>query len=146
MAIASEHSCFSTATKTFQLSKHIGRCETINHELDYFSFYPFQGLLYHRTCKPDFLCSWPFAKFLSRIQGASIMDTALHQKFSFILDRNLAKANCTGNQVYTSCDIVVLVSIHMWESIPLRNTRNNFDYVLLIWKRTIWRLLRVQLL
>ena len=38
------------------------------------------------------------------------MDTALHQKFLFILDRNLAKANCTGNQVCTSCDIVVFVS------------------------------------
>ena len=35
------------------------------------------------------------------------MDTALPQKFPFILDRNLAKANCTGNQVCTSCDIVV---------------------------------------
>ena len=37
------------------------------------------------------------------------MDTALPQKFPFILDRNLAKANCTGNRVCTSCDIVVLV-------------------------------------
>ena len=36
------------------------------------------------------------------------MDTALPQKFPFILDRNLAKANCTGNRVCTSCDIVVL--------------------------------------
>ena len=39
------------------------------------------------------------------------MDTALaalHQKFPFILDRNLAKANCTENQVCTSCDTVVL--------------------------------------
>ena len=36
------------------------------------------------------------------------MDTALPQKFSFILDRNLAKANCTENRVYTSCDTVVL--------------------------------------
>ena len=35
------------------------------------------------------------------------MDTALPQKFPFILDRNLAKANCTGNQVCTSCDTVV---------------------------------------
>ena len=35
------------------------------------------------------------------------MDTALPQKFPFILDRNLAKANCTGNRVCTSCDIVV---------------------------------------
>ena len=36
------------------------------------------------------------------------MDIALPQKFPFILDRNLAKANCTENQVCTSCDIVVL--------------------------------------
>ena len=36
------------------------------------------------------------------------MDTALPQKFPFILDRNLAKANCTENHVCTSCDIVVL--------------------------------------
>ena len=36
------------------------------------------------------------------------MDTALTQKFPFILDRNLAKANCTGNRVCTSCDTVVL--------------------------------------
>ena len=38
------------------------------------------------------------------------MDTALPQKFPFILDRNLAKANCTGNRVCTSCDTVVLDS------------------------------------
>ena len=38
------------------------------------------------------------------------MDTALPQKFPFILDRNLAKANCIGNRVCTSCDIVVLGS------------------------------------
>ena len=36
------------------------------------------------------------------------MDTALPQKFPFILDRNLAKANCTENRVCTSCDTVVL--------------------------------------
>ena len=35
------------------------------------------------------------------------MDTALPQKFPFILDRNLAKANCTENQVCTFCDTVV---------------------------------------
>ena len=34
------------------------------------------------------------------------MDTALPQKFPFILDRNLA--NCTGNWVCRSCDTVVL--------------------------------------
>ena len=54
-----------------------------------------------------------FAKFLSKIKGnfkysASIMDTALPQKIPFILDRNLAKANCTENHVCTSCDTVVL--------------------------------------
>ena len=37
------------------------------------------------------------------------MDTALPQKFPFILDRNLEKANCTENRVCTSCDQVVLV-------------------------------------
>ena len=36
------------------------------------------------------------------------MDTALPQKFPSILDRNLAKANCTGNHVCTTCDKVVL--------------------------------------
>ena len=36
------------------------------------------------------------------------MDTALPQKFLFILDRNLAKANCTEDRVCTSCDKVVL--------------------------------------
>ena len=36
------------------------------------------------------------------------MILALYLKFPFILDRNLAKANCTENQVCTSCDTVVL--------------------------------------
>ena len=36
------------------------------------------------------------------------MDAALPQKFPFILDRNLAKANCTEDRVCTSCDKVVL--------------------------------------
>ena len=36
------------------------------------------------------------------------MDTELPQKFPFILDRNLAKANCTEDRVCTSCDKVVL--------------------------------------
>ena len=35
------------------------------------------------------------------------MDTALPQKFSLILDRNLAKANCTEDRVCTSYDKVV---------------------------------------
>ena len=38
------------------------------------------------------------------------MDTALPQKFPFTLDRNLAKANCTGNRVCTSCDTGVLAA------------------------------------
>ena len=38
------------------------------------------------------------------------MDTALPHKFLFILDRNLAKVNCTENRVCTSCDIVGLDS------------------------------------
>ena len=37
------------------------------------------------------------------------MDKALTQKFPFILDRNLAKANCTENHVCTSCDTVVWI-------------------------------------
>ena len=36
------------------------------------------------------------------------MDTVLTQKFPLILDRNLAKANCTEDRVCTSCDKVVL--------------------------------------
>ena len=60
-------------------------------------------------------CAVVFAKFLSKMKenfkySVSIMDTALTQKFPFILDRNLAKGNCTENQVFTSCDIVVLDS------------------------------------
>ena len=55
-----------------------------------------------------------FAKFLSKIKGnfqysASIMDTALLQKFPFILDKNSAKDKCTENKVCMSCDTVVLV-------------------------------------
>ena len=40
------------------------------------------------------------------------MDTALIQKFPFISNRNLAKANCTENHVCTSCDRVVLGTDH----------------------------------
>ena len=36
------------------------------------------------------------------------MDTTITQKFPFILDKNLAKANCTENRVCTSSDTVVL--------------------------------------
>ena len=42
------------------------------------------------------------------------MDTALPQKFPFILDRNLAKANCIENHVCTSCDKVVLDLIYCY--------------------------------
>ena len=49
------------------------------------------------------------------------MDTALPQKFPFILDINLAKANCTGNRVCTSCDIVVLdIKLHLYDRIGKR--------------------------
>ena len=40
------------------------------------------------------------------------MDTALTQKFPFILDRNLAKANCTGSRVCTSCDTVDTLNLY----------------------------------
>ena len=44
------------------------------------------------------------------------MDTAFSQKIPFILDRNLAKANCTEDRVCTSCDKVVLGSYpFQWE-------------------------------
>ena len=57
------------------------------------------------------------------------MDTALTQKFPFILDRNLAKANCTENHVCTSCDKVVLElnlcfknTIKLWRLLRPPNT------------------------
>ena len=60
------------------------------------------------------------------------MDTALPQNFPFILDRNLAKANCTGNRVCTSCDTVVLgmklcliASLDRVEKIIWENVLNN---------------------
>ena len=47
------------------------------------------------------------------------MILALYLKFPFILDRNLAKANCTENQVCTSCDIIVLdIHIKIFEYKP----------------------------
>ena len=54
-----------------------------------------------------------FAKFLSKIKGifwgsAVSMILALYWKFPFILNRNLAKANCTEDRVCTFCDTVVL--------------------------------------
>ena len=56
------------------------------------------------------------------------MDTALPQKFPFILDRNLAKSNGTGNRVCTSCDTVVLVLCKI--SLDLGDGGKNilFDY------------------
>ena len=51
------------------------------------------------------------------------MDTALPQKFPFILDRNLAKANCTENRVCTSCDTVVLaINIFLLKTSALGRT------------------------
>ena len=63
------------------------------------------------------------------------MDTALTQKFPFILDRNLAKDNCTENHVCTSCDTVVLgasikyQSYQMWKK--LTNSDMKYAFVLL---------------
>ena len=56
------------------------------------------------------------AKFLSKIKGIFLIQCqyhgySTHSEISFILDRNLAKANCTENHVCTSCDIVVLVAV-----------------------------------
>ena len=48
------------------------------------------------------------------------MDTALTQKFPFILDRNLAKANCTEDRVCTSCDKVVLGPAPLCQKVPWR--------------------------
>ena len=54
------------------------------------------------------------------------MDTALPQKFPFILDRNLAKANCTENRVCSSCDTVVLgiVKLKTFEWVNIRDLEN----------------------
>ena len=59
------------------------------------------------------------------------MDTALPQKFPFILDRNLAKANCTGNRVCTSCDTVVLdVYVYMYVCV--------FVYIYIYYAYVLW--------
>ena len=42
----------------------------------------------------------------------------LYQKFPFILDMNLAKANCTENHVCTSCDTVVLGATNTTRNAP----------------------------
>ena len=54
------------------------------------------------------------------------MDTALPQKFPFILDRNLAKANCSENRVCASCDIVVLDLSIKYQSYPNSRKINAF--------------------
>ena len=78
-------------------------------------------IFYPRTTVSQEVQTWfsaqlAFAKFLSKTKevfySASIIDTALAQKFSFILDRNLAKANSTENHVCASCDTVVLGWFH----------------------------------
>ena len=56
------------------------------------------------------------------------MDTAFPQKFPFILDRNLAKANCTGKRVCTSCDIVVLVNAPYNRNYKQHQTRTDFEF------------------
>ena len=62
------------------------------------------------------------------------MDTALPQKFPFILDRNLAKANCTGNRVCTSCDTVVLgrIPIPVAKSHPEGISSSMTDFIFLV--------------
>ena len=72
-----------------------------------------QGLLYQWTCKTRLSLDFAFANFVSKIKeffkyNHSTMDTALPQKFPFILNRNLAKNNYRGNRVCTYCDTVVL--------------------------------------
>ena len=52
------------------------------------------------------------------------MDTALTQKFPFILDRNLTKANTTGNRVCTSCDTEVL-DLYIYST----NEKNHVDNI-----------------
>ena len=53
-----------------------------------------------------------FAKFLSKIKGILIQcqyhGYSTPSEIFLFLDRNLAKAICTGNRVCTSCDILVL--------------------------------------
>ena len=66
------------------------------------------------------------------------MDTALPQKFPFILDRNLAKANCTGNGVCTSCDTVVLglnIFIRLFRPIKILGRCQDMKYTEL---KVVW--------
>ena len=62
------------------------------------------------------------------------MDTVLPQKFPFILDRNLAKANCTKNHVCTSCDTVVLGSCKFFirSGAYFRKFISTYDHLYLI--------------
>ena len=61
-----------------------------------------------------------FAKFLSGIKEnfwgrtVSMIGTGTVLKMFFILDRNLEVANCTEDQVCTSCDTVVLTRGSNW--------------------------------
>ena len=98
-----------------------------------------------------FFVQLAFAKFLSKIKGnfyysASIMDTALPQIFPIILDRNLAKANCIGNRVCTSCDIVVLAqnikntTLQPSENLyAYRGTGAGYQFVKLLLKETFFK-------
>ena len=59
------------------------------------------------------------------------MDTALPQKIPFILDRNLAKANCTEDRVCTSCDKVVL-DIYIYNIDITEFTQQRVNEIILI--------------
>ena len=56
------------------------------------------------------------------------MDTALPQKFPFILDRNLAKANSTENRVCPSCDTVGLAPWYAYIYIYMHILTYNYLY------------------
>ena len=64
------------------------------------------------------------------------MDTALPQKFPFILNRNLAKVNCTGNHVCTSCDTVVpgcVIIIFLFERVSIFFSMDTIDIIFLVY-------------
>ena len=58
------------------------------------------------------------------------------KKFPFILDRNLAKANCTENHVCTSCDTVVLlvksVFVRRATNMNLHSSRSHAIFILTV--------------
>ena len=63
------------------------------------------------------------------------MDTALPEKFPFILDRNLVNSNCTEDRVCTSCDKVVLVQNIYFSYLINEHTQpksTNFSYSLAV--------------